>query len=161
MRLLPLILLGSTLSLGGAMSAFAQQPAAEPPVGNVVLQAQGEGAQVYACADAKWTLKAPDARLLDSSGNVIGKHFAGPTWQLTDGSTVKASLVSSTPSPDAASVAWLLLKAVPGSGSGTLATVAFIRRSETRGGKAPDEACTNGDEKRVNYSAKYTFYAAP
>ena len=84
MRLLPLILFGSTMSLGGAMSAFAQQPAAEPPVGNVVLQAQGEGAQVYACTNAKWTLKAPDARLLDSSGDVIGKHFAGPTWQRSE-----------------------------------------------------------------------------
>jgi hypothetical protein len=146
---------------GGALSAFALQPAAQPSLGSVVLEAQGVGAQVYTCSDSKWTLKAPDARLLDASGHVIGRHFAGPTWQLSDGSTVKGSLLSSTPSPDGASVPWLLLKAVAGSGTGKFAAVAFIRRTETRGGKAPDEVCTNGDEKRVNYSAKYTFYAAP
>ena len=28
---------------------------------------------------------------LDASGKVIGSHFAGPTWKLTDGGQVQAS----------------------------------------------------------------------
>ena len=30
-----------------------------------------------------------------NTGKVIGKHFAGPTWQLTDGSEIKGKLMAS------------------------------------------------------------------
>jgi hypothetical protein len=53
----------------------------EVPAGSeLLLSAAGEGSQVYTCTDGHWTLKAPDARLLDEQGQVIGTHFAGPTW---------------------------------------------------------------------------------
>lgn len=130
-------------------------------MGSVVLQAKGDGVQIYGCTDGKWALKGPDARLLDALNRVIGKHFAGPAWQLNDGSVVKGALVSSKPAPDGVSAAWLLLKAVPGSGSGKFATVAFIRRTETHGGAAPARACAVSDVERVPYTATYTFYAKP
>jgi acetyl esterase/lipase len=44
----------------------------------VLLTAAGDGSQVYTCTDGHWTLKAPDARLLDEHGQLIGTHFAGP-----------------------------------------------------------------------------------
>ena len=124
----------------------------------LLLEAKGDGVQIYTCTDGKWTLKAPDANLLDPDGKVIGTHFAGPTWKLTDGSEVKGKAVASQPSPDADSVAWLLVEAVPGSGTGTFADVDYIRRTDTHGGAAPKEACTSG-ELRQHYTATYSFYS--
>jgi hypothetical protein len=132
----------------------------EVPAGSeLLLSAAGEGSQVYTCTDGHWTLKAPDARLLDEQGQVIGTHFAGPTWQLKDGSEVKGKLIATRPAEDASSVPWLLLQAVPGSGNGRLAKVLYIRRTETHGGAAPAQACGRGEE-RVPYTAKYSFYTA-
>ena len=130
----------------------------EAPAGSALLfEAAGDGAQVYTCTNGHWTLKAPDAKLLDKQGKVIGTHFAGPTWRLEDGSEIKGKAIASRPAGDASSVAWLLVQAVPGSGSGKLANVVYIRRTETHGGAAPTKACDSGEE-RVPYTAKYSFY---
>ncbi len=132
----------------------------EPPAGaQLMLEAAGEGSQVYTCTGEHWTLKAPDAKLLDGQRQVIGTHFAGPTWRLEDGSEIKGKVITNQPAPDASSVPWLLLEAVPGSGSGKLANVAYIRRTQTEGGVAPTAACSSG-EQRVAYRAKYSFYTA-
>jgi hypothetical protein len=135
-----------------------QSPIDLPP-GNheLLLVAKGDGAQIYTCTDGKWTLKAPDAKLLDQEGAVIGIHSAGPTWKLTDGSEVKGKAIASQPSPDTGSIPWLLIQAVPSSGSGQFADVDYIRRTETHGGAAPQEACTSGETK-VPYTATYSFY---
>ena len=60
-----------------------------------VLEARARGAQVYECrasqgdpARFEWTLTGPDAELYDQAGRVIGRHYAGPTWELADGSKV-------------------------------------------------------------------------
>ena len=130
--------------------------AIDAPAGTeVVLTLTGEGAQVYTCNEGHWKLKGPDAKLLDDHGQAIGAHFEGPTWRLQDGSEVKGKAIANQPSPDAASVPWLLLQAV--SGSGTLAKVAYIRRTETHGGVPPSMQCDAG-ETRIPYSAKYSFY---
>lgn len=140
----------------------------DPPAGaREVLHANGEGVQIYACTDTpaglKWMLKAPDAKLLDGSGNTIGTHFAGPTWRLEDGSQVQGELIASRPAPEANSVAWLLLQAKAGTGTGSLADVKFIRRTETHGGVAPESGCQSssdsGKTARIPYTATYTFYA--
>ncbi len=131
-----------------------------------VLQAKGDGVQIYMCTDAhdgfKWLLKAPDAKLLDASGKEIGSHFAGPTWKLIDGSQVQGELIASKPAPEAGSVAWLLLHAKAGTATGSLAGIEFIRRTETHGGVAPASGCQNsadaGKTARVPYTATYTFY---
>src|ERR1700751_290889 len=141
---------------------FAQQggQSIEPPPGSrLVLEAKSEGAQVYTCTNSQWILKAPDAKLLDASGQVIGAHFAGPTWRLNDGSEVKGKAIASQAAPDGKSIPWLLLGAIPGTGSGKFAGVTYIRRTETTGGAAPKEACTTG-ELPVPYAAKYSFYAS-
>lgn len=135
-----------------------QPSSVEPPSGSGLLfEASGEGSQVYTCTDGHWVLKAPDAKLLDDQGKVIGTHFAGPTWRLQDGSQIKGKAIASRPSQDTSSVPWLLLQAIPGSGSGKLANVNYIRRTETSGGVAPTGACSSG-EQRVPYTAKYSFY---
>jgi hypothetical protein len=152
-------------------AALAAQQGASidlPSESQMVLQAKGAGVQIYTCTNVHdafaWTLKAPDARLYDAAGKLIGTHFAGPTWRLTDGSQVQGELIASRPSPEANSVPWLLLRAKAGTGAGSFANVAFIRRTETHGGVAPATGCrapADLDKSlRVPYSALYTFYSA-
>lgn len=152
-------------------TSHAQQASASidvPAGARVVLQAKGDGVQIYTCTAAqdgpKWVLKAPDAKLLDEAGKTIGSHFAGPTWKLDDGSQVQGELMASQPASEAGSVAWLLLRAKAGTATGALADVAFIRRTETHGGVAEKSGCKGagdvGNSVRVPYSATYTFYAA-
>lgn len=133
----------------------------------MTLKAHATGAQVYQCRPAKndpssylWELKAPDATLVDEAGRKVAKHYAGPTWEASDGSSVVAEVVAREPSPDPNAIAWLLLKATSTSGHGQFSTVKFIQRLHTVGGVAP-AACTAkqaGRELRVKYSADYYFY---
>ena len=166
MRFLPASLIAVAVSI---LTLSAQQTGdpTDPPVGTrVVLQATGDGVQIYVCSNAhdglKWILKGPDAKLLDASGKVIGSHFAGPTWKLMDDSQVQGQLITSRPAPDVNSVPWLLLRAKSGTATGGLASVEFIRRTETRGGVAAESDCQNpqdaGKTAQIHYTATYTFY---
>ncbi len=101
--------------------------------------------------------------MLDASGKEVGSHGAGPFWKAADGSLVKGKLVTSSKAPGAGDIAWLLLKASEHERSGVLATVEYIRRSDTHGGVAPATGCDAGHLEataRVPYTATYTFYAA-
>ena len=154
------------------LTISAQQPGSSidvPPGARTILTAKGEGVQIYSCSaapdGAKWILKGPDAKLLDAGGKEIGTHTAGPTWTLSDGSKVVGQKVGGQPSPHADSVDWLLLRATGGSGTGRLAEVTHIRRTETNGGVPVAAECQKagdvGKDVRVPYSATYTFYADP
>jgi hypothetical protein len=127
-----------------------------PPHSRLLLRAVGKGDQVYVCVDGSWALKAPDAKLLNRAGSVIGRHFAGPTWQLNDGSWVKGKAIAKQVVPDAMAVPWLLLESV--GGAGRLAAVRFIQRTGTHGGNAPDGSCSQNAIRRVPYTATYSFY---
>ena len=142
--------------------AAIQAPSGE----DVVLLAHASGSQIYTCqagADGKsaWTLKAPDADLKDEKGKVIGSHFAGPTWKLTDGSEVTGKAAAHVDSPDAGSIPWLLVKAVGHAGTGRLTSVTTIQRVNTHGGKPPDgcDASHPNAETKSSYTADYYFYA--
>jgi hypothetical protein len=166
MRILAVSLIVSAVAI---QTLHAQQTGGSidlPSSARAALQAKGDGVQIYTCAGTpggtKWVLTAPAAKLLDASGKSIGSHFAGPTWKLEDGSQVKGELVASMVAPEAGSVAWLLLRAKAGTGTGRLADVAFIRRTETHGGVAPESGCESlqdaGKTVQVPYTAKYVFY---
>ncbi|MBB5064861.1 DUF3455 domain-containing protein [Granulicella mallensis] len=150
--------------LVGAVLCFVPGAGAQTPGDSVdvpghpslVLRAKGVGAQVYSCLAGTWTLQGPDANLLNPTGEVIGRHFTGPTWKLNDGSWVKGKAVVKQDSPEAKSVPWLLLESVGGEGS--LAAVRYIQRTETHGGNAPSGSCRESAEVRVPYSAIYSFY---
>jgi hypothetical protein len=130
-----------------------------PPDSRLVLRAVGSGDQVYGCVDGSWILKAPDAKLLDQEGSVIGQHFAGPTWQLNDGSRVEGKAIAKQVAADANAVPWLLLESAGGTGRFT--AVRFIQRTGTHGGNAPDGSCGPSEMRRVPYTATYSFYEAP
>ena len=134
------------------------------------LQLQGKGVQIYACqaagAGIAWTLKGPEAILLDQSGAQVGRHFVGPSWQASDGSTIVGEPLVASPSPTKGSVAWLVLHIKSSSGAGLFANIAYVARTATSGGAAPATGCDAGHvgaEARIAYTATYTFFpqAAP
>jgi hypothetical protein len=166
MRVLATSVITAALSLP-ALNAQTGGPIDPPAGARIVLEAKGEGVQIYACstteAGLKWVLSGPDAKLLDASGKAIGSHSAGPTWSLADGGRVQGELVASKPAPETTSIAWLLLRAKPGTPAGSLASAKFIRRTGTHGGIAPASGCQSptdaGKTARVTYTATYTFYS--
>jgi hypothetical protein len=138
------------------------------PSGNALsFQADAKGVQIYVCktsesaAAPSWQLSAPDAELFDASGKLAIKHYAGPTWESTDGSKVVGTkLTAATPDPRA--IPWLLLQATSHEGVGSLFQVSFIQRRNTIGGLAPESGCDSAhlaQTNRVAYSARYYFYA--
>jgi hypothetical protein len=141
-----------------SIAQMANESIDVPPHSRLLLRAIGSGDQVYGCVNGRWVLQAPDAKLLNQEGSVIGRHFAGPTWQLNDGSWVKGRVVAKQVAPDADAVPWLLLESIGGIGS--LGTVRFIQRTGTHGGIAPDGSCSQSAVRRVPYTATYSFYEA-
>jgi hypothetical protein len=150
-----------------AVAAAAQNPTEPPTSQHAILTVTGKGVQIYTCKQAttgpQWVFQAPEATLIDASGATIGTHGAGPIWKSNDGSTVKGDLLQKSTSPDPNAIPWLLLKAASPTGSGLMAKVEFIRRSDTHGGNAPGPGCDAehlAATARVPYSATYTFYSA-
>jgi hypothetical protein len=154
-----------------AAPAAPYPSALEVPAGQTVtFKAQAKGAQVYACKPAaddaakfSWQLTGPDATLYDDAGNPIGRHFAGPTWESADGSSVVGEVKAKADSPDGNSIPWLLLSAKSNTGDGVFAKVQSVQRLNTVGGKAPADGCdaAHADaEQRVQYQASYWFYSA-
>jgi hypothetical protein len=131
----------------------------------VHFHAYAAGYQVYVATETtgglKWVLKAPDAVLFDNDGNVVGIHYAGPTWETSSGSWVKGARVNGI-TVDASAIPWLLLKATDSNGPGVLNGTTFIQRVNTVGGIAPASAsgAQIGDELRVAYTAEYYFFRA-
>lgn len=144
-------------------------PAALNPPADATLAAAlpAQGVQIYTCAipatggAPAWTLKAPHAVLGKKNHDVQAIHFAGPSWQATDGSLVTATRAAASPAPDAADIPWLLLKAATHVGAGAFAPVTWIQRLATEKGPAPATGCDDahlGTEVLVPYAADYFFY---
>jgi hypothetical protein len=170
-------------------------PALQAPAGQKLTRMlHATGVQIYQCkASAKapsgyaWVYQEPKADLSDHSGKVIGRHYAGPTWEGDDGSKVIGEVVARTDAPRADApraagpvaaapgataapraaapapngIQWLLLKAKSNSGKGLFAKVQSIQRLHTIGGLAPPDTCdaAHADQRtRVPYSADYYFY---
>jgi Protein of unknown function (DUF3455) len=150
-----------------ATSLYAQSvpPQLQPPANEqLLLTVHAKGDQIYICQEGAtqftWTLKAPDAQLFDKDGKPFGKHYAGPTWEANDGSSVKGKAAANA-SPDPDSIPWLLVTVIDHKGQGVLSKVTSIQRLNTKGGKAPASGCDStsaGQEQRVRYSADYLFY---
>jgi hypothetical protein len=143
--------------------------ALRPPAGQTVyVEALASGVQIYECAPKadqpsafEWSFRAPEAALADRAGRSIGKHYAGPTWEASDGSTVVGEIKSRDPGPDKSAIPWLLLTAKSTGGSGLFSQTRSVQRVQTTGGIAPTQACSADNAKqvaRVPYTATYYFY---
>ena len=139
---------------------------AVPEGGRLSFWLKARGVQVYACKQAAdggaaWTFVEPDADLFGPLGLFqVGHHYAGPTWELDDGSTVVGARVAGV-TVDTTAIPWLLLKAVSTTGPGLLSKVTYIQRVQTTGGIAPNSGCDAshvGASADVPYTAIYTFY---
>ena len=137
---------------------------------SLTLALHGAGVQIYECRAGKdassgfaWILKTPDADLTDHKGKTVARHYAGPTWEASDGSSkVTGEPIAQDNGPDPAAIPWLLLHATSNTGKGLFAKTQFIQRVHTVGGKAPPAVCDAaqaGKRVRVPYSADYYFYA--
>jgi hypothetical protein len=141
-----------------------------PPAEVLYLEARASGVQIYECAlkpaqppTYEWTFKGPEAALLDASGHPLGKHYAGPTWESTDGSSVVGTVKAQDRGPSANAIPWLLLTAKATAGTGTFSATTSIQRLKTMGGAAPAEPCSAANAAqvaRVPYTATYYFYRA-
>ena len=148
--------------------------ALQPPAGEQLAQVlRARGVQIYECAPVAarpgyfgWTLKAPDAVLVDAAGRPMGRHYAGPTWEAPDGSKVTGRVKARNESPDREAIPWLLLDAstpADSRGDGLFSGTRSILRVQTLGGLAPREGCssgTAGTRVSVPYRAVYHFYRA-
>lgn len=133
----------------------------KPPANETLMvRANAAGDQIYVCNASSWVFSRPDAKLFDDSGKQIGSHFAGPTWESSDGSRVSAK-AAATATPDLNSIPWLFLKATDHQGNGVMQKVTSILRLSTKGGMAPASGCDTehkGQEVRSHYTAVYLFY---
>jgi len=144
-------------------------PAAlQVPDGNKVeFHAYAIGVQIYVCTQSakdptqfSWVFKAPEAVLYDADGNVVGIHYAGPTWETQSGSKVVGQRLAGA-TVDRSAIPWLLLVARTAEGPGVLARSTYVQRVNTAGGLAPAtgaDAAHAGQEVRIAYTAEYFFY---
>jgi hypothetical protein len=146
-------------------------PLKVPSGQSLLFKAAAKGVQIYICTakaesknDFEWTLKAPMADLFTDRGVLLGKHYAGPTWELTsDGSQVVGVVSNKVNAPQKDAIPLLLLKAKSYQGTGMMSSVSWIQRLDTLGGKAPVTGCDLAHQQakvRVPYTANYYFYRA-
>jgi hypothetical protein len=128
----------------------------------LVVTVHAQGTQVYECkADDSgklaWQFREPIATLI-KDGKTVGRHYAGPNWELTDGSVVLAKVVESAPGATPKDILLLKLEVVSRRGAGQLSEVATIQRLNTKGGAAERPCEAAGALLNVPYSADYTFF---
>ena len=143
--------------------------AAEPPLPDaiaapgetIVLSVHAEGAQVYECkagTDGKpaWAFREPIATLI-VEGKTIGRHYAGPNWEHSDGSAVVGKAIGNAPGATANDIPWLKLQVASARGSGVLTGVTTVQRINTQGGKLEGACDKAGSFKSAPYAADYVF----
>ena len=129
-----------------------------------------KGVQIYECRARKdqvggyeWAFVAPEADLFDARGNRIGRHYAGPHWESTDGSKILGTVKEQVDAPVADAIPWLLLAVKSVGSEGSFSKVTSIQRVNTVGGVAPKAGCSQaaaGTSARINYTADYYFFTA-
>ena len=152
-------LMGASMLVGAASGQLPDTIAA--PGETAVTTLHAEGAQVYECkADAAgklvWQFREPIATLL-LDGKTLGRHYAGPTWELADGGAVMAKVVGRAPAASAKDIPWLKLEVSERRGAGTLSGVTTVQRINTRGGAAEGACDRAGEFLSVAYAADYVF----
>jgi hypothetical protein len=157
---LALLLLAGSLATARAAETPLPDAIAAPGEA-IVLTVHAEGAQVYECkagADGKlgWAFREPIATLL-ADGKTVGRHYAGPNWEHSDGSAVVGKAAGNAPGTTPNDIPWLKLNVVSSRGSGLLTGVTTVQRINTQGGKL-DGACDKaGSFRSAPYSAEYVF----
>ena len=149
-----------TVAIPGSLDAPGKQV--------LVRTLWADGVQIYECrkaADASfpdWVFVAPEATLKDANGVLLGRHYAGPTWEANDGSKVVGVVKAKADAINPHAIPWLLLETHSTGKPGLFARITAIQRVATVGGVAPESGCgtaTIGKQERVPYTAQYAQYA--
>jgi hypothetical protein len=127
----------------------------------LLLSVHAEGAQIYECkADPAghlaWTFREPIAALIQD-GQTIGRHYAGPHWELNDGALVRGKVAATAPGATPDDAALLKLDVIENKGVGALKDAALVLRLNTHGGALKGDCPTAGALRSVPYSADYAF----
>ena len=159
----------ATLTLTQAAYAEPDGPSLPPgspiavPDGNkVFLEGHATGVQIYKCNGLTWAFVAPRADLVGDNGKLVVTHFAGPTWQALDGSTVVATRDAGV-TPNTNAIPWLRLKTkstTVGPDGVRMTTTTYIQRVNTSGGLAKPDGCdptTVNTQYESPYTADYYF----
>ena len=111
-------------SLAGATAQTAIPDAIAAPGETAILKLHAEGAQVYECKTGTdgaltWTFREPIATLFQD-GKTVGRHYAGPNWEVSDGSAVVGQVAGNAPGSVAMDIPWLKLTVTSKRGNGVL-----------------------------------------
>lgn len=148
-------------SLTAAHAQTAIPDAIAAPGETAILMLHAEGAQVYECKSGTdgaltWTLREPIATLLQN-GKTVGRHYAGPTWEVGDGSTIVGQVAGTSPGSVAMDIPWLKLTVTSKRGTGVLSAVTTVQRINTVGGRLIGACYKPGTYESVPYAADYVF----
>jgi hypothetical protein len=138
----------------------------KPPANeSLAMIVPAKGVQIYECRARKdqagayeWAFVAPEADLFDTNGSKIGRHYAGPHWESTDGSKIAGTVKANSDAPQADAIPWLLLVTKSVGPQGSFSKITSIQRVNTVGGVAPKTGCsqsTVGTNARIAYTADY------
>jgi hypothetical protein len=129
----------------GAMAEDKPLPAAiAAPGETVVLAVHAVGLQLYECKPG-------------ADGKVVGKHGAGPTWELLDGSGITGKAVGNAPGATENDIAWLKLEVTSHKGVGQLDGVTTVQRINTKGGVLKGACDHEKAGEGMPYEADYVF----
>ena len=158
-----IVLALSILSLPASATEVPETIAAPGEI--LVTTVHAAGAQIYECkADSDgrfgWQFREPIATLF-VAGKTIGRHYAGPNWEMADGSVVSGKVAGRAPAASANDVPLLKLEVSARRGEGQLSDISTIQRINTKGGVAEGACDSSGALLSVPYTADYTFYRKP
>jgi Protein of unknown function (DUF3455) len=158
--MMALLSLPAALSSAGAAETPLPEAIAAPGEA-IVLTVHAEGAQIYECkagSDGKtsWAFREPIATLM-ADGNTVGRHYAGPNWEHSDGNAVVGKVAASAPGATPGDIPWLKLDVASHRGSGVLSGVTTVQRIHTLGGKLEGACERAGTFRSVPYAADYVF----
>jgi hypothetical protein len=132
-----------------------------------MMSTRATGEITYECREKaglagqhEWAFVGPVATLYSGDKKMVGKYYAGPTWEAADGSKVTGKQVAIAPAAPG-SIPLQLVRAEPAMGAGAMTGVSYIQRLNTKGGVAPLMACDamgKGKRQVVAYEADYVFY---
>ena len=134
---------------------------------SLVMIVPAKGVQIYECRGKKvqagayaWAFVAPEADLFDTGGKKIGRHYAGPHWESTDGSKIAGAVKKNSVAPQADAIPWLLLATKSVGPQGSFDKITSIQCVNTAGSVAPKTGCSQsnvGTTARAPYTADYYF----
>jgi hypothetical protein len=128
----------------------------------LVTTTHAVGAQIYECEfDTAerliWQFREPIAALF-ASGRTVGRHYAGPSWELIDGSVISGKVVASAPAASPNDIPLLRLDVTSRRGQGQLNLITTVKQINTRGGVATGACNTHHALLSVPYTADFAFY---